>query len=78
MHKCTIGDESGLVRAFFPGSSPIRVGKSIALFDCEAKVVNQHIVVQIGRYGRIEVARKEVDKVNDKFNISDKSWVPVE
>lgn len=39
MLRCTIGDETGLVRAFFPESAALRVGKTIALFDCEARVV---------------------------------------
>ncbi len=76
MLRCTIGDSTGLVRAFLPDSPALRVGHSVALFDCEAKVVKEHI--EISTRGRIETARRDVEKVNDKFNLSDKSWVPVD
>jgi ssDNA-binding replication factor A large subunit len=78
MLRCTLGDDTGLVRAFLPDEPALRVGKSVVLFDCEARVVKEHIEVQLGRNGRIDVARKEVDRVNEKFNLSDKSWVPVQ
>lgn len=75
MIRCTLGDETGLVKAFLNDSPALRVGKSVALFDCEARVVKEHIEVQCR--GRIDAARREVEKVNDKWNLSDKSWVPV-
>jgi len=39
MVRCTVGDETGIVRAFFTNSSLIRVGKVLALFNCESRVV---------------------------------------
>jgi hypothetical protein len=56
MLRCTIGDDSGLVKAFLNDSPALRVGKSVALFDCEARVIKEHIELQCR--GRIETARK--------------------
>lgn len=78
MLRCTLGDDTGLVRAFLPDEAALRVGKSVVLFDCEARVVKEHIEVQLSRNGRIDAARREVERVNEKFNLSDKSWVPVQ
>lgn len=75
MLRCTLGDETGLIKAFLQDSPALRVGKSVVLFDCEARVVKEHIELQ--SRGRIDAARREVDRVNEKFNLSDKSWVPV-
>jgi hypothetical protein len=75
MLRCTLGDDTGLVRAFMQDTPALRVGKSVALFDCEARVVKEHIEIQCR--GRVEAARKEVERVNEKFNLSDKQWVPV-
>ncbi len=76
MLRCTVGDDAGLVKAFLTDSPALRVGKSVALFDCEARVIKEHIEIQCR--GRIEAARKDVEKVNEKWNLSDKSWVPVD
>ena len=43
MLRLVIGDESGVVNAFFPATSEIVVGGMIALVDCEARVVKEHI-----------------------------------
>lgn len=75
MLRATLGDDTGLIRAFLQDSPALRVGKSVALFDCEARVVKEHIELQCR--GKIDAARKEVERVNEKFNLSDKSWVPV-
>jgi hypothetical protein len=75
MLRCTLGDETGTVKAFLQDSPALRVGKSVVLFDCEARVVKEHIEIQCR--GRIEAARRDVERVNEKFNLSEKSWVPV-
>ncbi len=39
MIRCTLGDETGTVRAFLQDAPALRVGKSVVLFDCEARVI---------------------------------------
>ena len=78
MLRLVIGDESGVVNAFFPATSEIVVGGMIALVDCEARVVKEHIEIQVGRNGSIEEAKKSIKRVNNDYNVSEKSWVPVE
>lgn len=56
MIRCTLGDETGLVKAFLNDSPALRVGRSVALFDCEAKVIKEHIEIQCR--GKIDQARK--------------------
>ena len=76
-YRCVIGDETGVANAFLPQQDNIVVGKTVMLSRAEAKVVKEHIEIQMPGFGRIEEARREVDKVNEKFNLSEKSWVPM-
>jgi hypothetical protein len=47
-------------------------GDSIVLFNAEASVVDEHIEIQ---NGRVEKARNPIQSVNNKFNVSERSWV---
>ena len=51
-----MGDETGLVKAFLIDTPALRVGKSVVLFDCEARVVKEHIELQCR--GKIDTARR--------------------
>lgn len=73
--RCQLGDETGVVNAFLGENENLVVGKTVALFGAEAKVVREHIEIQ---RARVEPGRNPIDKVNDKFNISEKAWVPVD
>lgn len=70
-----MGDETGVVNAFLAESPELIVGRTVALFNAEARVVKEHIEIQ---RARVEAARGQIDKVNEKFNLSEKSWVPVD
>ncbi len=37
--------------------------------------MKEHIEIQ---RARVEAGRGQIDKVNEKFNLSEKSWVPVD
>lgn len=37
--RCVLGDETGVVNAFLPESDCLVVGKTVALFGADAKVV---------------------------------------
>ena len=63
------------MNGFLQESEHLVVGKTVALFGAEARVVKEHIEIQ---RARVEIARNAIDKVNDKFNLSEKSWVPVD
>jgi hypothetical protein len=47
----TLGDNTGLSKAFLPDSQDIVVGESIALFNARAEVVKEHIEIQLARSG---------------------------
>ena len=53
----------------------MQVGKTVALFGAEARVIKEHIEIQ---RAKVEAGRNPIDKVNDKYNVSEKSWVPVD
>ena len=73
--RCTLGDETGVVNAFLAQSEHLVVGKTVALFGAEARVVREHIEIQ---RARVEAGRNPIEKVNEKHNISEKAWVPVD
>ena len=78
MMRCVLGDSTGIVNASFPDSEHLKSGNSIAIFGAEARVVKEHIEVQITNEGRVNKAKKEIGDVNDSLNVSAKSWVPVD
>jgi hypothetical protein len=53
----------------------IQVGESVVLFGAEARVVKEHIEIQVPREGKVDKARRKVEEVNDTFDISAKEWV---
>lgn len=59
--RCVLGDETGVVNAFLQENDLLAVGKTVALFGAEARVVNEHIEIQ---RARVETARNPIDKVN--------------
>jgi hypothetical protein len=68
-----LGDETGIVKAvLFPNANLI-CGRTVAIFGAEAKVVAEHIEIQ---QGRVTGSRNWIDKVNEEWNLSEKSWVP--
>jgi hypothetical protein len=73
-----LGDSTGISNAFIPAKIDIRSGDSIVLFNAVSKVVNEHIEIQLSRYGRVEISRRPVDKISEDFNLSNKAWIPVE
>ena len=44
--------------------------------NANANVVKEHIEIQGGKV--IIAARDKIDKVNEKLNLSDKAWVPID
>jgi hypothetical protein len=76
--RCVIGDDSGISNAFLPDYEPIVEGDYVVLFNARSEVVKEHIEIQLDRRGRVEKSRREVSKVNEDFNLSQKAWVPIE
>lgn len=66
------------MNAFLPELAVIGVGKTLVVSRAEARVVKEHIEIQLPRFGTVEEARNKLEKVNEKFNLSEKSWVPAD
>ena len=73
--RCVLGDETGIVNAFIPETESLVVGKTVALFGAEAKVVKEHIEIQ---RARAEAGRNSLNDIKESFNLSEKAWVPVD
>jgi len=73
--RLVLGDETGTVKAFLQQNDALAVGKTVILSGAESRVVNEHIEIQ---RARAAPARNAIDKVKESFNLSEKSWVPVD
>ena len=78
MLRCEVGDETGVSKAFLPDVNDVQIDDSVVLFKAQGAVMKEHIELQLGRGGRVEKARKRVEKVNDEFDLSFKAWVPMD
>ena len=65
------------MNGFLPESDKLSVGKTVILERAEARVVKEHIEIQLPRFGNVIEARNKMEKVSEKFNLSEKSWVPL-
>ena len=78
-YRCVIGDSSGVANAFLPSKIEVQEGDSLALFNVRAEVVPEHVEIQLDfNGGRMEQAKRPVDRVSEEFNLSAKAWVPIE
>lgn len=78
-YRCVIADSTGCAKAFLPDKMDVREGDSIVLFNAKAEVVNEHIEIQLDyNGGRMETARRPVEKISEEFDLSSKAWVPIE
>lgn len=76
--RVVLGDETGISNAFLPENENLYEGESVVLFNARSEVVKEHIEIQLDRKGGIEKSRRNVAKVNEEFNLSQKAWVPIE
>lgn len=70
-----MGDETAIIKAFVFVDEHVKVGESVVLFGAEAKVIKEHIEIQVPREGKIDRARRQVEKTNEEVDISAKEWI---
>ena len=63
------------MKGFLYNSEALKVDQTVVLFKLVGTVVKEHIEVQLMERGKVEVARREIDEVNKKLDISAKEWV---
>lgn len=75
--RITIGDKTGIVKAFVYNYPFLKEGETIVMFKASAEVVKEHIEVQIMEGGKVDVAKREVtdNEVDRKTDVSAKEWV---
>lgn len=59
-----MGDETAIIKAFLYADEHVKVGETVVLFGAEAKVIKEHIEIQVPREGKVDKARKQVEIVN--------------
>lgn len=70
-----MGDETAIVKAFLFFNEHVKVGESVVFLGAEARVIKEHIEIHVSRRGKIYKARKQVELVNEKVDISVKEWI---
>lgn len=73
--RIVLGDETGIVRAFLFLDEHVRVNETIVLFGAESRVVKEHIEIQVPREGKVDRARRVIEEVDEKNDISAKEWI---
>ena len=73
--RVVLGDGTGVVNAFLFENEALKAGNSIVVFKGEARVVKEHIEVQLMPRGKVEKARRNVDEVDKQVDISAKEWI---
>ena len=73
--RVVLGDETAIIRAFLFENEHIKVGETVVLFSAGAKVVKEHIEIQVSREGKVDRARRAIEEVNETVDISEKEWV---
>lgn len=52
--RVVLGDETGKVKGFLYENDSIKEGNTIVIFRAEARVVKEHIEIQLMKGGRVE------------------------
>ncbi len=73
--RVVLGDETAIIRAFLYENEPVKVGETVVVFGAEAKVMKEHIEIQVPREGKVDRARRAIEQVNEDFDISAKEWI---
>jgi len=67
--RVTLGDETGIVKAFMYYNDALKEGNTIVIFKGEASVVKEHIELQLMDRGKVDTARREVNDVNRNHDV---------
>lgn len=68
-----VGDQYGCVKLIARDSQldTIKEGSVITVRNAHANVVNEHLRLEVDRWGKIEASKEKVDSVNTANNLSD-------
>ena len=53
----------------------VKVNETIVVFGAESRVVKEHIEIQVPREGKVDKARRAIEQVDEKNDISAKEWI---
>ncbi len=71
--EAIVGDQYGCVKLIAKDNQldVIKEGAVIVVRNAHANVVNEHLRVEIDRWGKIEPSTEKIEKVNTSSNLSD-------
>ena len=70
---CVVGDQNGSANLFARNEQldVIKEGSVITIRNANSKVFNEHMRLEVDKWGKIEASHEKVDKVNTENNLSD-------
>lgn len=73
MAECIVGDEFGCAKLIANDRQleVIKEGAIITIRNAHAKVVKEHLRIEIDRWAKVELSKERIGKVNTSKNISD-------
>jgi replication factor A1 len=71
--ECIVGDQYGCAKLVVKNEQldVIKEGATITVRNCHAKVVKEHLRLEVDKWGKIIPSTEKVDKVNLSNNLSD-------
>lgn len=72
--KCVLADETASVKASFPFVEGIKKGEVLEFCDMRTHIQNKHLILNTILEGCIYSTDRKLPQVNEKVNISDKTW----
>ena len=76
MVECTLGDETGLVKAYLSRLLVnLEKGLVVYLTNYEAEVVNRHILLKMNLNSCIEILAIKLNRIKFDFNVSALEWL---
>ena len=71
--ECLLGDASGCVKFWAKNEQLdiLKEGDIVTVRNCHANVVQEHLRLEVDKWGKLEVSSEKIDKVNTTNNLSD-------
>ena len=71
--EAIVGDQHGCVKLLAKDNQldVVKEGSVIIVRNAHANVVNEHLRIEVDRWGKIETSAEKIEKVNTTNNLSD-------
>ena len=71
--ECLVGDAFGCVKLIAKNEQidMVKEGATITVRNCHANVANEHLRLEVDKWGKIEASTEKIEKVTTTNNLSD-------